>query len=129
VPLLRAASWGALEWWRWRRWLFGPGAVLALAPFVGVAGDFYELGAILVTAPLPSPYAVLQFDDLFLLIEKLDAGRILVPGGRLAAGAVCTAGLLVGIVLAGWTYMLGGAWHSLIARPDPGAAAPRAPAS
>lgn len=129
VPLLRAASWGALEWWAWRRWLFGPGAVLALAPFVAVAGDFYEVGATVVTVFLPASFAVLRFDDLFLLIEKLDSGRILVPGGRLVAGAVCTAGLLVSILLAGWTYMLGAAWHSIIARPDPGAAAPRAPAS
>jgi hypothetical protein len=125
VPLLRAASWGALEWWRWRRWLFGPGAVLALAPFVGVAGDYYEAGATVITAPLPAAYAVLRFDDLFLLIEKLDSGQIMVPGGRLAAGAVCTAGMLAGICLAGWTYLLGRAWHGVISGADPGGAAPR----
>jgi hypothetical protein len=122
VPLLRAAAWGALEWWAWRRWLFGPGAVLALAPFVGIAGDYYEAGAILVTAPLPLSYGVLRFDDLFLLIEKLDSGQILVPGGRLVAGLVCTAGLLAGACLAGWTYLLGAAWHALIARSDRGPA-------
>jgi hypothetical protein len=130
VPLLRAASWGALEWWHWRRWLFGPGAVLALSPFVSIPGDFYLAGATLVTAALPAPFRVLRSDDLFLLLEQLDLGLIVVPGGRLAAGAVCTAGLALGTCLAGWLYLAGAAWHTLIAgRGSPDASAPRGPAS
>ncbi|MGH9869350.1 MAG: hypothetical protein ACREAA_14455 [Candidatus Polarisedimenticolia bacterium] len=125
VPLLRAAASGTLEWWQWRRWLFGPGVVLALAPFVAVATDYYLLGSILVTSVLPGGFSVLRSDDLFLLIEQLDARQVMAPGGRLAAGAVCTLGLTVGAVLAGWTYLLGAWWHGVIARAGAASPAPR----
>jgi hypothetical protein len=127
---MRAASWGALEWWNWRRWLFGPGVVLALSPFVSIFGDFYLAGATLVTAALPDPYRMLRSDDLFLLLEQLDLGRVVVPGGRLTAGVVCTAGLALGACMAGWLYLAGAAWHTLIAgRVNPDVSAPRGPAS
>ncbi|HKY33264.1 MAG TPA: hypothetical protein VJV23_12060 [Candidatus Polarisedimenticolia bacterium] len=130
VPLLREASRGALRWWGWRRCLFGPAVVMATAPFISATGDYFEMGSILVTAPLPEAYRALRSDDLFRLIEQLDEGTVAVPEGRLASGGVATLSLVLGVCLAGWTYLLGGAWASFIARlRERAASAPPSPSS
>jgi hypothetical protein len=85
-------------------WL-GLGAVLGLAPFYNLPGDYYEMGAILTTATLSLiglDFADLRSDDLPLLIGELySAGR-----GGLAVGVVGISTALA-VVLAYLTWGLG----------------------
>jgi hypothetical protein len=82
---------------------------VAFAPFISLAGDYYEMGSILVSRAAQQwqpAFSVERWrsDDLFLLVGRLfgDAG----DGG--AADAVgLGAALLLGTVLALLTYALG----------------------
>jgi hypothetical protein len=110
VPLLRGCSRGP------HPFLLGAAAVLGLAPFYNVAGDYYEMGSILVTRAAalgrsPSPYAALRSDDLFALLGQLVAEPAAL--GLAGAGEIGTALLLillgtcVGLLLAFLSYAAG----------------------
>jgi hypothetical protein len=110
VPALRAAA-RRPPGWR-QALLFGASLPLALAPFISLAGDYYEMGSILVSrlaAALVPGFAVERWrsDDLFLLLERLPA-----PGALDAAGVAAATAL--GTALAFATYAAGVAWSRLI---------------
>lgn len=97
--------------------LFGVSLPIALAPFISLTGDFYEMGSILVSrvAAWLSPGFVVsrwRSDDVFKLGEQLfGAGG---AGGALDALGVA-ASLLLGSALAFATYAAGGLVDRLIA--------------
>lgn len=103
VPLLRAA---ARRGGPWRCAMLGASVPLAFAPFVSLPGDYYEMGAVIVSRAvarvLPGvPLDRWRSDDLLALVGHL--------AGTAGAGdvAALTASLLVGIVLAFATYWAG----------------------
>lgn len=117
VPLLRLAT-------RRRRILIGAMALVpALAPFLGLAGDYYEMGSVLVTraaspgAPAPEPgeeppgLMRIRTDDPIALLGRLEAGPSGTldgfPGGLPGAVAAMALAGLTGMVLAFLTYGLG----------------------
>jgi len=114
VPLLRACRRSI------RPLRTGAAAVLALAPFLNLTGDYYEMGSILVTRGWswwrgagPEPLGGhLRSDDLPALLEQL-AGAPPAEGWPVAAGVV-GGSTLVGVLLAFVTYALGGAWSRWI---------------
>ncbi len=89
--------------------LFGAALPFALAPFLSLQGDAYEIGSILVTRLPPWTAAgmrdLLRGDDLFKKMEELSA-----LAGAPWGGAVLA--ILIGVAWAFLTYGLG----SLIAR-------------
>jgi hypothetical protein len=107
----------------WTAAAFGAALPVALAPFLSITGDYYEIGSILVSRALAlfSPAVDVsryRSDDLFELGERLFASGV---------GAtdvfVVTAALLVGFALALTTYQLGRAWDRRLApRPRPNVA-------
>ncbi|MGH7789523.1 MAG: hypothetical protein ACRERC_21810 [Candidatus Binatia bacterium] len=118
VPLLRAAG-----GWRGtgltQALLFGAALPVALAPFVSLTGDFYEMGSILVSrlvARGDPGFAVDRWrsDDVFKLIGELfGAGG----SGGLADAAGIAASLLLGSMLAFATYAAGTLWPWARRRP------------
>ena len=114
VPMLRAAA---------RRppgpgqaALFGAALPVAFAPFISLAGDFYEMGSIVVSrvaAALGSglPLERWRSDDLMLLIDRV---REQDPGALDVIGVTVSA--LLGIALAFLTYALGVAWSAWLER-------------
>lgn len=87
---------------RGRAFAFGLAIPVALAPFVALPGDAYEIGSILTTRlpPWSEEAEVLRRDDLVLLISEL-GGRSEAPWGGAAVGT------LFGVVWAYVTYTLG----------------------
>lgn len=85
-----------------RAFAFGFVIPMALAPFVALPGDAYEIGSILTTRlpPWSDDAELLRRDDLLLLISELD-GR----SGKLWGGAA--VGAVVGGVWAFATYAAG----------------------
>lgn len=111
VPALRAAARCPAGWGQ--AILFGASIPVALAPFISLAGDYYEMGSIIVSrlaALFVSGFAVERWrsDDLMLLIERLGA---LDPGAFDVAGV--SAATVLGIALAFLTYASGVAWSRL----------------
>lgn len=90
---------------RWKGALFGLSLPMALAPFISLTGDAYEIGSILTTRlpPWTSPglRSLLRGDDLFELLPKVGAD------GSAAAWTGVVAGSLLGAVWAWATYLLG----------------------
>jgi hypothetical protein len=92
---------------RWKGALFGAALPVALAPFVSLTGDAYEIGSI-VTTRLP-PWssdalrALLRGDDLFEIFPRVRAAR------SAAAGSGWVVALLLGVVWAYGTYLAGSA--------------------
>lgn len=86
-----------------RAFVFGFWVPVALAPFVALPGDAYEIGAIVVTRlpPWTAWAETLRGDDVVLLVSEL-WGRDGAPWGGAAAGV----GL--GVVWAFATYAAGG---------------------
>jgi hypothetical protein len=95
--------------------------VLALAPFISIPGDYYEMGSILTTRALtwvtagggPPLFEALRSDDLLALIGDLFARPAELGLGG-AGEATLGAGLIalstaVSVLLAFSTYALGGA--------------------
>lgn len=74
--------------------LFGASLPLAVAPFLSLTGDAYEIGSILVTRlPVwssPAAQALLRGDDLLKKIEELAAVADALWGGVLAAALLGT---------------------------------------
>lgn len=86
--------------------LFGPAVVLLITPLISIAGDYYEMGSILVSGTLgllggsPESLQLLRHDDLFALLGEF--GRRFPTGRALWATAVA-ASTLVGYALASLT--------------------------
>jgi hypothetical protein len=90
---------------RWKGALFGASLPLALAPFVSLTGDAYEIGSI-VTTRLPAwsseaLRALLRGDDLFEIFPKVRAE------GSATAGSGFVLAFLAGVVWAYGTYLAG----------------------
>lgn len=125
VPLLRSLP------GRGRRsagWLFGPAVVMALAPFLSLTGDYFEIGTVLTTAtPWGRECRLLRSDDLLRLVAQTWSHEIN-PGPRDLI--VVLLSLALALTLASWTYRAGAAWDAIVRRRSPraaGAPAPPAP--
>jgi len=116
---------------RWavsRAALYGAALPVALAPFVSLPGDAYELGSILTTwlPPWSAHADLLRGDDAFRVGGSL-LEAALGTGGSFPASPVSSwvlgSGLAVGLVVGGlWaflTYALG-AWTARSLQPGPG---------
>lgn len=114
VPVLRGCTRRA------RPVLLGMAAVVGLAPFYNLIGDYYEMGSIPTTAAFAtasggaeSPYLALRSDDLPKLVESL----LRSPGelgfadtaGRLGAALCVAVGTALGLLLGFATYAAGSA--------------------
>ena len=109
---------------RRRPTLFGLAAPFALAPFLSLTGDAYEIGSILVTRlpPWRAAAGLLRGDDVVRVAARLAASGAAPWGGYLAA-------LVAGLVWALATYGLGAAIARGLGEPAldplaPGSAAP-----
>jgi len=85
------------------------GIVLIAAPLVGLAGDYYEMGAILVSAvghghAAGTPWATLRHGDLLAIIGEFP-GRF--PAPRFGWAVAVAAASAVGTLLAGMTLGAG----------------------
>lgn len=93
--------------------LFGAALPVALAPFISLSGDYYEMGSIVVSrllAPLAGlPIERWRSDDTFLLVETL-------PDGGWVDGVGIGAALLLGAALAFLTYAAGAGWARWLER-------------
>jgi hypothetical protein len=97
---------------------FGAALPIAYAPFMSIAGDYYEMGSIIVSrcVALWSPsFRVGRWrsDDLFKLCSRLFFSNAPIRVGDVA-GVV--ASLLVGTILIFVTYWIGTLWARLIRR-------------
>jgi hypothetical protein len=133
VPMLRAAA------RRRSAALAGAAAVLALSPFMSLAGDYYEMGSIIVTRiaapfdPPPEPgeaasgLMALRSDDLTDLISRVrrtpDRFVAEAPGGAAGVASVIVLSAATGGLLALGTYAAGGAVATRLFHlaPPPGA--------
>jgi hypothetical protein len=95
-------------------WLVPAALLLALAPWISLAGDYYEMGSVLVTAPLAlagSDWSALRSDDLVALCARLwatpEAAGVTTVAYASAAVAIVAASFVMGAVLASATYLLG----------------------
>lgn len=107
--------------------LFGMAAPFALAPFLSLTGDAYEIGSILVTRlpPWSAAAALLRGDDVGLVAERLAAAPVPPWAGFVVA-------CLVAVAWAWSTYWLGGAVARALGEPPiaaPVAAAGASPAA
>ncbi|MCP4657776.1 MAG: hypothetical protein GY856_20400 [bacterium] len=95
-----------------KAFLFGFWLPFALAPFLSVTGDAYEIGSIVATQlpPWSGAVEVLRSDDLVRLVPQLVERRA-APWGGLVAGA------FVGVLWAFATYAAGAGIASLLRRP------------
>ncbi|HEX9732266.1 MAG TPA: hypothetical protein VGG06_09805 [Thermoanaerobaculia bacterium] len=96
-----------------RAFAFGFVVPVALAPFVALPGDAYEIGSIVVTRlpPWTAWAETLRGDDVVLLVSEL-WGREGAPWGGVAAGVG------VGVLWAFATYAAGVGVASLLGRPS-----------
>jgi hypothetical protein len=97
---------------------FGAALPIAYAPFMSIAGDYYEMGSIIVSrcvAVCSPSFAVARWrsDDLFKLCSQL-----FFSDGPIRVGDVAglVVSLLVGIALIFFTYWLGTLWTRLVRR-------------
>ena len=95
-------------------WLVPSALLLALAPWISLAGDYYEMGSVLVTAALAlagSDWTALRSDDLVALCARLwatpEAAGVTTVAHASAAVAIVAASFALGAVLASATYLLG----------------------
>lgn len=108
IPLFRALTHAP------NAWLLGPAAVLAMAPWMSITGDYYEMGSILATrlaGGAGADFAALRSDDMLSLISTVwSAARPAGPGGSWGSAltaSVIAASFFLGSVLASLTYFLG----------------------
>jgi hypothetical protein len=91
--------------------LFGITLPFALAPFLSLTGDAYEIGSILVTRVPPwageAARQLLRGDDLFAKAGEIAAAGV--PPGPAAAWAGYALAIFLGVLWAFATYRLG-AW-------------------
>ncbi len=113
-------------------WMTGPGAVMGLAPFINLTGDYFEMGTIVSTrlvnivgggvpvkligdfaaTPPKSFFNLLRSDDIFRLFKEMADASPEIYGlnsvtGILIVGAVIGLGGVLAIVFSGWTYTAG----------------------
>jgi len=115
VPMLQAAGQSGRRPWV-QTVLFGAALPIALAPFISLTGDYYEMGSIMVsraTAWLDPDFVVTRWrsDDLVKL-----GGRLFGPdgGGTFADGCGLALSFALGVVLAVATYGAGSAWAAAL---------------
>jgi hypothetical protein len=112
VPLLKACARGR------RAALLGTAFVLGLAPFYCLAGDYYEMGSIVMTRVVTwltgSPalrFAAFRSDDVVKLMTALWTQpanfQVEGTGAAIVGGLVVAGGLACGVLLALATYALG----------------------
>jgi len=83
--------------------LFGPAVVLLITPLISIAGDYYEMGSILVSGALgllggsPESLQLLRHDDLFALLGEFSQRF---PTGRALWAAAVAASTMLGYILA-----------------------------
>jgi hypothetical protein len=103
-----------------RGWLFGLGLPLALAPFISLTGDAYEIGSILTTRlpPWSAPAAreLLRGDDLFRVVTRLHAAAEVEEEMEVVPWMGLACGSLLGAVWAWATYMAGAGVAHLLGR-------------
>jgi len=112
--------------WLWRRaarrrrsFAFGLALPLALAPFLSLPGDAYEIGSLLVThLPAWQGAEVLRGDDVFLRAEAVGA----LDSPRLWAGLI--AAQLTGLAWCLLMYALGGRIARRLGQPPLNAPSP-----
>ena len=105
IPLLRTAR------RRHSVTLFGPGTVLAVAPFVSLPGDLYEVGSILVSSGLRALFQglrveavlALRHDDLSVLLSEFS---VRFPDNRLMWITAVAASILTGWVVGNLILLL-----------------------
>ena len=92
---------------RGRSFLFGASLPFAMAPFISLSGDAYEIGSILVTRIQPwssgNLLALLRSDDFFRTLSQVNA----------VGGAVPWCGLVLAALLGAfwaWVTYLAGGW-------------------
>jgi hypothetical protein len=111
VPMLRAA--GRMTPGIRQALGFGASLPVALAPFVSLTGDYYEMASIVVSrllAPLAGvPLARWRSDDVFLLVETL-------PEGGWSDALAIGAALVLGTALCFLTYAAGVWWSRWLER-------------
>jgi len=108
IPLLRALNRAPNEW------LLGPAALLAMAPWMSLTADYYEMGSILATrfaAAAGADFAALRSDDMVSVVSAVwsaaqSRGRDGSWGSALPA-SVIAASFFLGLILASLTYSLG----------------------
>lgn len=95
-------------------WLVAPALLLALAPFLSLPGDYYEMGSVLVTTVLARfgpDWRALRSDDLVRLCasvwEAPEAFGLATRAHAVAAAGVISASFALGAALASATYLLG----------------------
>ncbi|HVT60937.1 MAG TPA: hypothetical protein VHR45_21405 [Thermoanaerobaculia bacterium] len=95
--------------------LFGAALPFALAPFLSLTGDAYEIGSILVTRlppwSAPATRTLLRGDDLFAKLGQLSSAPPPAPWGAAAAA------ILLGCLWAWTTYAAGAAVAHLAGAP------------
>lgn len=96
--------------------LFGVSLPIALAPFISLTGDYYEMGSILVSravAEFVPGFSASRWrsDDVFRVASQLFGPD---GSGTIADAMGVSASLVVGIVLAFLTYAAGVAWARVI---------------
>ncbi|MEM8960767.1 MAG: hypothetical protein AAGD38_04750 [Acidobacteriota bacterium] len=120
-----------LRWCARRRSPIAWGATLpwALAPFLSLTGDAYELGSILITrvAPWASEIDAIRGDDVFLLAAEW-SGATMWSGGLIAC-AIAVVWAFATYGLGGWLATCFGATPLTLpaARPSNGSDANRSP--
>ncbi|MCG8671684.1 MAG: hypothetical protein MI867_19930, partial [Pseudomonadales bacterium] len=110
VPLLRRLQ------RRPRAWLSGGALLVALAPWISLPGDYYEMGSTIVTGVLwwaGGDWSTLRSDDLFALVGGI-TGEPAAYGfdgiiGTATGAAVIVASICAAVSLAALTYAAGSA--------------------
>ena len=94
--------------------LFGAGLIIAFAPIIGVTGDYYEMGSILITRVMgslfpSSPWEAFRSDDVFRLLQEIvkDPAAFNIHGffSKMRATMIIVTSFALGLFLAGLTYL------------------------
>jgi len=95
-------------------WLLGAAAIVAMAPWMSLTGDYYEIGSILMTrlvATTGADFSSLRSDDMLSLVSSVWRAPVGAgssnPGPSPAAVAMIVASFVLGVLLASVTYSLG----------------------
>ena len=94
--------------------MYGAGLIIAFAPFISVTGDYYEMGAILITRVMgslfpSSPWESFRSDDVFRLLQEIakDPAAFNIHGSlaKIRAIMIIVTSFALGLFLAGLTYL------------------------
>ena len=114
VPLLRSIRRGYASPLR-KCIAFGAAVPIAYAPFMSVAGDYYEMGSIIVSRSAAAVMPAVRperwrSDDLFRLADSLFLSE---AGWSKQDLSAVVASVVLGVVLSFATYGAGAAWDAL----------------